>query len=97
MGSCSIKEYIESRASLDAKITAINALIDAMLLNTIDTISDSGTMSYSMDDGQMKITTQFRSTTDVTNGIRSLEKLKQMYIGRRDGNVTVLRGRLNHY
>lgn len=97
METCTLREYIESRESLDAKIAAINALIDAMLLNTIDTIDDSGTMSYSMDDGQMKVTTQYRSTTDITKGIRSLERLKQIYISRRDGSITVLRGGLNNY
>lgn len=97
MENCTLREYIESRESLDAKIEAISLLIDQMLLNTIDTIDDSGTMSYSADDGQMKITTQYRSTFDITKGIQSLEKLKNIYIGRRDGNVTVLRGKLNYY
>lgn len=96
MGTCNIKEYIQSRSSLDAKIAAIEALIDAMLLNTIDTIDDSGTMAYTMDDGQMKVTTQYRSTTDITNGIRSLERLKNVYVSRRDGSITILRGRLNN-
>jgi len=89
------KEYIQSQESLDAKIAAIEALIDAMLLNTIDTIDDSGTMSYSMDDGQMKVTTAYRSASEITKGILALEKLLHIYINRRDGSITVLRGKLN--
>lgn len=93
---CTTKEYIQSKESLDAKITAIEALIDAMLLNAVDTVDDSGTMSYSMDDGQMKVTTQYRSAEDITKGILSLEKLLHIYINRRDGHISVLRGRLNY-
>ena len=91
-----LKEYISSRESLDAKIIAIESLIDAMLVSSIEAVDNSGTASYSMNDGQMQVSTQFRSSIDVTNGIRKLEQLKNLYIGRRDGNITVLRGRLNH-
>jgi predicted signal transduction protein with EAL and GGDEF domain len=90
------KEYIQSQSTLDAKILAIEALIDEMLLNTIDTIGDSGTMSYSLDDGQMKVLTQYRSAKEITAGVLSLEKLKNIYVGRRDGNITILRGGLNY-
>lgn len=93
--SHTITEYIQSKESLDAKIAAIESLIDAMLLNTIDTIGTSGTMSYRMDDGQMNVNTEFRSTQDITTGIIALEKILHIYINRRDGSITVLRGRLN--
>ena len=93
---CTQREYIQSKTSLNAKIVAIEALIDQMLLSAIDAIDDSGTASYSMDDGQMKVTTQFRSMTEITAGIRSLEKILQLYINRRNGSVTILRSRLNY-
>lgn len=96
MEICTISEYIQSKDSLDAKIASIEALIDAMLLNTIDTIGDSGTMAYSLDDGQVKISTQFRSTIDITKGVKSLETLLNMYINRRDGGNVILRGKLNY-
>ena len=89
------KQYIESCESLDAKIIAIDKLIDAMLLNAIDDVANNGTASYSLDDGQMKISTQYRSAADVSAGIVWLEKLKYIYVNRRDGNITILRGKLN--
>jgi len=95
MDTCTIREYIQSNSDLDSKIAAIDRLIDAMILNTIDTIEDSGTMAFTMDDGQMKVSTQFRSASDISNGIASLEKIKHMYVNRRNGHRTVLRGGLN--
>lgn len=103
MEVCTVKEYIQSKSSLAAKIAAIEALIDKMLLDTIDTegtppdwIDNAGVASYTMDDGQMKVSTQYRSIDQVVNGIKALEKLLQMYINRSNGHVTVLRGRLNY-
>lgn len=93
---CTVKEYIQSKSSLDAKIVAIEALIDAMLLESIDAIGNSGTASYSMDDGQMKVSTEYRSIGAITDGIKGLEKILQIYINRRNGNLVILRGRLNY-
>jgi len=92
---CTVKEYIQSKKSLDLKIKAIGDLIDAMLLSAIDAIDTSGTASYSMDDGQMKVTTEYRSIEQITKGVKALESLQQLYINRRNGSITVLRSRLN--
>ena len=96
MAECTTKEYIQSKTSLNAKIIAIEELIDAMLLSTVESIENSGTASYSMDDGQMKVMTQYRSVTEVMAGVKALEKILQMYINRRNGNITILRGRLKY-
>ena len=93
---CTIKEYIKSKSTLDSKIAAIELLIDEMLLNSLEAIGNSGTASYSLDDGQMKVMTQYRSVTEVTAGVKALEKILQMYINQRNGHLTVLRGRLNY-
>lgn len=87
-----IKEYITSKESLDSKILAIESLIDSMLLNAVGAIDNSGFASYSVDTGQSKITTEYRSIDDISKGIKSLEKILQMYINRRNGHITILRG-----
>lgn len=91
-----IKEYIQSKCSLDAKIIAIEALIDAMILSSLEYVENGGTMSYSMDDGQMKVSTQYRSVKEIGDGIKALERTLQIYVNRRNGNLTVLRSRLNY-
>lgn len=93
---CTIKEYIQSKSSTLDKIKAIEALIDSMIVNTAEAIDNSGVASYSMDSGQMKVTTTYRSVSEVQKGIKALEQTLQMYINRYNGRVTVLRGRLNY-
>lgn len=93
---CTIKEYIQSKTTLLAKIKAIETLIDSMILNTAEAIDNSGVASYSMDSGQMKVTTEYRSVEDVQKGIKALEQTLQMYVNRYNGRITVLRGRLNY-
>ncbi len=92
MAECSISDYIECRADLKAKIIAIDALIDAMELKMLDVVGTSDLDEYSMDDGQMKVRTKYRSTSDVLAGIDGLEKLKQRYVNRLNGRVMHFRG-----
>tara|TARA_R110002049_G_scaffold230109_2_gene402266 strand:- start:634 stop:921 length:288 start_codon:yes stop_codon:yes gene_type:complete len=92
---CTVKEYIQSKSSILEKIKAIESLIDAMILNTAEAIDNSGVASYSMDTGQTKVTTTYRSVEEVNKGIKALEQTLQMYINRYNGRVVVLRGRLN--
>lgn len=93
---CTVKEYIQSKSSILEKIKAIESLIDAMILNTAEAIDNSGVASYSMDTGQTKVTTTYRSVEEVNKGIKALEQTLQMYINRYNGRVVVLRGRLNY-
>jgi len=93
---CTIKEYIQSKTDTLAKIKAIESLIDSMIINAADAIDNSGVASYTMDTGQTKVTTNFRSVEEVNKGIKSLEAILQTYINRYNGRVTVLRGRLNY-
>lgn len=93
---CTVKEYIQSKTTLLDKINAIESLIDSMILNTAEAIDNSGVASYSMDSGQMKVTTNYRSVEEVNRGIKALEQTLQMYINRYNGRVLVLRGRLNY-
>jgi hypothetical protein len=91
-----IKEYVQSKSSLDDKIKAIEQLIENMLLNSVEAIDNSGVASFIMDDGQMRINTEYRSVDEITKGIRSLERVLQMYINRRNGHTVILRGKLNY-
>lgn len=92
----SISEYITSRASNKAKIEAIEVLIDLMYDTMASAIDDSGTASYTLDTGQTKISTEFRSLDQIIKGIHALDTQLQMYINRYNGRITILRGRLNN-
>lgn len=88
----SISEYLGSKTSIRARISAIEALIDAIILKLADTVGNADITEYQMDDGQMKVRTAYRSPQDATKGIEVLEKLKQMYLNQLNGRVTVFRG-----
>lgn len=88
-----IADYINSRTSIQAKVLAIEVLIDSMFTAVAESIGGAGAgiSQYSLDDGQVKINTTYRSVQEVQAGIHSLESLKQMYLSRLTGRVTVLR------
>ncbi len=90
---CSITDYITSQTTLNERIKAIDNLIDVMILRLTEVAEgqNSSIEEYQLDDGQMKIRTRYRTVTDVEVGIRSLEKMKQLFINRRDGRVMYLR------
>lgn len=91
-GIYTVPQYIESKCNLLTKIQAINSLIDAMELKLLDVTETSEFDEYQLDDGQMKIRTKYRSVADVMAGIKGLEQLKQRYVNRYNGRVSVFRG-----
>lgn len=90
-GFYTISQYIECKTDLAAKIAAVDALLAAMELKIIDVTGSAEYDEYSMDDGQMKVRTKYRSVADVMAGITALEQLKQRYVNRHNGRTMVFR------
>ncbi len=88
----SISQYLETKTSIKDRIIAIDGLIDSMILRAADAVDTANYSEYQMDDGQMKVRTMYRSPEDIMKGVSSLEKIKQMYVNRVNGRVTVFRG-----
>lgn len=90
---CTIPEYIAMYPDYKAKIIAIDALIDKMLLSLMDqqTGASTGINEYQLDDGQIKVKTTYLSITQLANGINILEQIKNQYINRMQGRSVVLR------
>ena len=91
-----VSEYIQSKSSIARRITAIETLIDQMYAEMGDAIGNAGVAEYQLDDGQMKIRTNYRSVDQITKGIHALETQLQMYLNRYNGRATILRGRINY-
>lgn len=89
----SITLFLESEQTIVGRISALDKLIDAMILSLAEHTSGAGaTISeYQLDDGQVKIRTAYRSIKEVEDGLQALEKMRQIYINRYNGRVTVLR------
>lgn len=91
----SIKQYIESANATIERIKLIDDLIDKMILSMLEVSEgkDPSIEEYQMNDGQMIVRTRYRSNNDLEAGIKSLERVKQMYINRLNGNVFLLRNK----
>jgi len=88
----SITQYVDAKSKLIGKVATYDLLIESMekaiLLGT-----ESGHINqYEMDDGQMKVRANYRSISEMVRAVKGLETLRQMYINRINGSITVLRG-----
>jgi hypothetical protein len=79
--------YLESRTGARAKITAIDAIVDALLLTAAKAAAGENILEYSLDDGQTKIKTVRRSSKEIEASIMAFQRLKQLYINQLNGRV----------
>lgn len=77
--------YIESKTSIDAKIAAISAVIDALFLTAASSAANGDVTEYWLDDGQTKIKEVFRGPSAVMGSIKVYEQMKQYYINQKNG------------
>lgn len=85
--------YLASRSGLQAKIAAIELIIEnnISLIGT-QIIGQSGsTNMYELDDGQVRIKVSYTSTKEIVDTNTALEKMQQMYVNRLNGRRVVLR------
>lgn len=82
--------YIQSKTTLKARIAAIDAIIDALMLMAAESPSSANYSEYYLDDGQTRITTKYRSVMDVQQGIAAFEKIKNKYVNQLNGRVRTL-------
>jgi hypothetical protein len=82
--------YIASCKTVRAKIVAIDAIIDALMLTAAKSASNDNITQYSLNDGQTIINTMYRGTKAIFESIKSFETLKQMYTERLNGRVVRL-------
>lgn len=87
-----ISQYVESKSKLIGKIATYDLLIEGMEASILEATVSGHLVQYEMDDGFMKVRSQFRSISDMTKALAGLEALRQRYINRYNGRVTVLRG-----
>ena len=79
--------YLQTSTELCDKITKIEGIITALEDAAIVAASGQDITEYSLDDGQSKIKTVYRSVDSIANSIKSFERIKQMYQNRLNGRV----------
>lgn len=78
-------DYVESCTTMKAKIVAIDAIIDKLLVTSLRSVGNDDISEYWLDDGQTKIKTIYRSSTQASSAINIFERIKQRYVNRLNG------------
>lgn len=89
--SCTETVYIESATGLKTRLDRIVAIIEALELRQVEVIGNSDVEEYSIDDGQIKIKTIYRSSEQIAKAIEAYEKLKQKLLNQLNGRVMAVR------
>lgn len=74
--------YIQSATTLQGKITRIDAIITALEDTALTAAANDNILEYELNDGQVKIRTEYRGTDAVFKSIKAFEQLRQMYVNR---------------
>lgn len=84
--------YIDSATSILERINRIDTIIDALILqmSTVGT-GHSDLASYSLNDGQTTIATQYTSPELIQNAITGFKRLRERYLNELNGRVMICR------
>ena len=84
--------YIDSATSLIDRINRIDTIIDALLLQMSSVGTGHSDMaSYSLNDGQTTISTQYTTPETISNAIRGFERMRERYMNKINGHGMLLR------
>lgn len=81
--------YIASATSLKQKIARLDAIITALEDTALTAASGDNVTSYSLDNGQTKINTMYRSASDVAASIVAFERIRARYVNKLNGGAIV--------
>lgn len=79
--------YIQSCTTLQAKIAAIDLIIQALEDASLSAASSSNVSEYQLNDGQTIIKELFRGPKGIADSINAYEAIKQRYVNRLNGRV----------
>ena len=84
----SASTYIQGASTIAAKITAIDNIIDALLVTAADSASNDGIKEYMLNDGQTVIREEYTGVNHIMESINAFNKLRTYYENRANGRVT---------
>lgn len=83
----SFDKYLGTCESIQAKILAIDLIIDQLLIAMTKAAAGEETTQYSLNDGQTVISATTRSVESISRSIVALEALQNRYRSRLHGRV----------
>lgn len=88
-------DYIQSCTSLKAKIAAIDAIIEKLMIAAAQAAESGYIDEYWFDDGHIKIRNKFRDVAHVEKSIMAFQRLRNMYAQDNGGRMVQLRDKSN--
>jgi uncharacterized protein YejL (UPF0352 family) len=85
----STSDYLATTSSYQDKIVKIDKVIAALFVTLEKAATNEDISSYSLDDGQTKVMTQYKSASQVSASIEAMEKLRAYYNSKISGNKIV--------
>lgn len=87
-----ISQYVECKSKLIGKVATYDLLIEKMEATILDSTLSGVYNQMEVDDGQMKVRSNYRNIGDLISALEGLRKIRQDYINRYNGRVTRLVG-----
>jgi hypothetical protein len=91
----SARLFIESATTLEAKIAAIDSIIDGLYAAAATAAGKDDISEYSLNDGQVIIKTVYRGAEAIGKAVKIYEQQRQMYINRLNGRHIWLKDKKN--
>lgn len=82
------REYLESQTTLENRIAAIDAIIEALLLTAASSTANEGISEYWLNDGQTQIKTIYRSGMQIQNAVVAWQRMRNYYANNKAGRVS---------
>jgi hypothetical protein len=82
-------QYIIDSTSLKERYDRITSIITALETQQLLEAGKSGVVSYSLDDGQTRISTQYRSPDQIMKAIEAYEKIRERILNQITGTRIV--------
>ena len=89
--SCTETIYIESATGLEDEISRYNQIITALQLRAVEGAAISDKQQYSIDDGQVKISTLYRDPVSIAKAIKGYKALLEEALNKLNGRSFVAR------
>lgn len=87
-----IPQYIECKSKLIGKVATYDILIEKMESSLLEATLSGHLSEIEVDDSMMRVRSRYRSITDLQRALNGLIRMRQYYINKYNGRVTVLRG-----
>jgi hypothetical protein len=93
----SIGEYVMSKSSIEAKITALDTIIDKLLALQVARTEEDGVSETWLNDGQTHVRMLYRSALEISKALESYTYMRSHYIKMLNGGGVMVFRPLNSF